>query len=251
MPDQADDPVADDAPGHPRVGEADVAAGLAAVRAGGARAAVDGGRDPATVRLVAVSKTVPAEHILPALEAGHRLFGENYVQESVAKWPALRERFPDVELHLVGPLQSNTAREAVARFDVIHALDRLSLAAALAKEIARTGRAPKLLIQVNTGAEPQKGGVSPDQLATLLAECRDTHGLAIRRGPALGAFRPAGAARPRARPPDPLDGDERRLPGGDPGRGDARPGGDGDLRGADAAGLSLTRSAGASPGPTA
>ena len=180
MPDQATDPARHDAPGHgKKVGEADVAAGLAEVRAGVAQAARDSGRDPAEVHLVAVSKTVPAEHILPALEAGQRVFGENYVQESVAKWPALRERFPDVELHLVGPLQSNKAREAVALFDVIHALDRLSLAAALAKAIARAGRAPKLLIQVNTGEEPQKGGVRPDQLATLLAECRDTHGLAI------------------------------------------------------------------------
>lgn len=180
MPDQAIDVVQADAPSHKKkVGEADVAAGLAAVQAGIAQAAADSGRDPATVQLVAVSKTVPAEHILPALEAGQRVFGENYVQESVAKWPALRARFPDVELHLVGPLQSNKAREAVALFDVIHGLDRLSLAAALAKEIARSGRAPKLLIQVNTGEEPQKGGVAPDQLATLLAECRDTHGLAI------------------------------------------------------------------------
>lgn len=161
------------------VGEADVAAGLAQVRAGIAQAAADSGRDPATVHLVAVSKTVPAEHVLPALEAGQRVFGENYVQESVAKWPALRERFPDVELHLVGPLQSNKVREAVALFDVIHAVDRLTLAAALSKEIARSGRAPRLLIQVNTGEEPQKGGVAPDQLATLLAECRGTHGLAI------------------------------------------------------------------------
>ena len=161
------------------VGEADVAAGLAEVRAGIAQAAGDSGRDPATVHLVAVSKTVPAAGILPALEAGQRLFGENYVQEARAKWPELRARFPDAELHLVGPLQSNKAREAVELFDVIHALDRLSLAAALAKEIARTGRTPRLLIQVNTGAEPQKGGVLPEQADALLAECRDTHGLAI------------------------------------------------------------------------
>jgi len=163
----------------PPVGEADVAAGLAEVRAAVAQAAEDSDRDPAEVQLVAVSKTVPAEGIVPALEAGQRVFGENYVQESAAKWPDLRSRYPDVDLHLVGPLQSNKAREAVALFDVIHSLDRLSLAAALAKEIQRAGRAPKLLIQVNTGAEPQKGGVLPDQLAALLAACRDTHGLAI------------------------------------------------------------------------
>jgi PLP dependent protein len=161
------------------VGQADVAAGLAEVRAAIARAAEDSDRDPAEVQLVAVSKTVPAEGILPALKAGQRVFGENYVQESMAKWPDLRARYPDVELHLVGPLQSNKAREAVALFDVIHSLDRLSLAAALAKEIDRSGRTPKLLIQVNTGAEPQKGGVLPDQLETLLSECRETHGLAI------------------------------------------------------------------------
>ncbi len=174
---------ATDGMGHgtakPPVGQADVAAGLAEVRAAIARAAEDSERDPSEVQLVAVSKTGPAGGILPALEAGQRVFGENYVQESTAKWPDLRARYPDVELHLVGPLQSNKAREAVALFDVIHALDRPSLAAALAKEIARSGRTPKLLIQVNTGAEPQKGGVLPDQLATLLAECRDTHGLAI------------------------------------------------------------------------
>ncbi|GJE25478.1 YggS family pyridoxal phosphate-dependent enzyme [Methylobacterium organophilum] len=163
----------------PPVGEADVAAGLADVREGLRRAAEDSERDPAEIRLIAISKTVPAEAILPALEAGQRIFGENYVQESKAKWPGLRERFPDVELHLVGPLQSNKAREAVELFDVIHSLDRLSLAGALAKEIERVGRRPKLLIQVNTGEEPQKGGVSPGQLATLLAECRDTHGLVI------------------------------------------------------------------------
>lgn len=161
------------------VGEADVAAGLAEVRGNIARAAHDFERDPADIHLIAVSKTVPAEHILPALEGGQRLFGENYVQESRAKWPALKERFCDVELHLVGPLQSNKAREAVELFDCIHSLDRLSLAAALAKEIARAGRAPKLLIQVNTGEEKQKGGVAPDAVETLLTECRDTHGLAI------------------------------------------------------------------------
>ena len=164
---------------RPPVGQADVAAGLAEVRAGIARAVADSERDPSGVHLVAISKTVPPEGILPALAAGQRVFGENYVQEARAKWPALRERFPDVELHLVGPLQSNKAREAVELFDVIHTLDRLSLAAALGKEIARTGRRPRLLIQVNTGEEPQKGGVPPGQVDTLLVEARDTHGLAI------------------------------------------------------------------------
>jgi pyridoxal phosphate enzyme (YggS family) len=177
LPEATPETSSDAAPPAPRA--ADVVAGLAAVRHQIAQAAEDAERDPASVALVAVSKTIPAAGILPALEAGQRLFGENYVQESKAKWPALRERYPDVELHLVGPLQSNKAREAVELFDVIHGLDRLSLAAALAKEIARAGRAPKLLIQVNTGDEPQKGGVSPVELDSLLSACRETHGLAI------------------------------------------------------------------------
>ncbi|NEU10747.1 YggS family pyridoxal phosphate-dependent enzyme [Methylobacterium sp. BTF04] len=162
---------------HPSA--AAVLGGLDTVRSKIRQAAEDAERDPTSVRLVAVSKLIAAEGIVPALEAGHRVFGENYVQESKAKWPALRERFPDVELHLVGPLQSNKAREAVELFDVIHGLDRLSLAAALAKEIERSGRQPKLLVQVNTGDEPQKGGVSLSQVDVLLAACRDTHGLAI------------------------------------------------------------------------
>jgi PLP dependent protein len=157
----------------------DPAAALAEVRDGIRRAAEDAERDPASVSLIAVSKTVPAEGIQPAIRAGQRLFGENSVQETRAKWPALREHHPDIELHLIGPLQSNKARDAVELFDVIHTLDRLSLAAALAKEIARAGRTPKLLIQVNTGDEPQKGGVSPAQFDTLYLEARDTHGLAI------------------------------------------------------------------------
>lgn len=170
----------------PPVGEAatgDGAAGLAETRAGIARAARDVGRDPSEVNLIAVSKTVPADGILPALEAGQRLFGENYVQEAKAKWSGLRERFPDVELHCIGPLQSNKAREAVQLFDVIHSLDRPSLARELAREIAREtdrgGRAPKLLVQVNTGDESQKAGVAPDEVGALLAACRDAHGLSI------------------------------------------------------------------------
>src|SRR3954466_9483099 len=118
----------------------DTATHLAEVRAAIARAAHDVGRNPDSVRLLALSQAPPAEGIEPALEAGQRMFGENYVQESAAKWPALRERYPDVELHLIGPLQSNKAREAVHLFDVIHTLDRPSLAAALAKEIQREGR---------------------------------------------------------------------------------------------------------------
>ena len=158
---------------------AGVAEGLASVRGAVARACRDHARDPDAVALIAVSKTVPAEGIGPALEAGQRLFGENYVQESAGKWPALREAYPGVELHLVGPLQSNKAREAVRLFDVIHTLDRPSLAAALAKEIAREGRAPRLLVQVNTGEEPQKGGVAPGEADAFIESCRTRHGLAI------------------------------------------------------------------------
>ena len=129
--------------------------------------------------LVAVSKTFPAEAIEPALVAGQRVFGENYVQEAKEKWPALRERHPGVELHMIGPLQSNKARDAVQLFDVIESLDRTSLAKELAKEMARLGRRPALLVQVNTGAEPQKGGVLPEKVDAFLAECRDQHGLTI------------------------------------------------------------------------
>jgi pyridoxal phosphate enzyme (YggS family) len=144
-----------------------------------ARAAQDVERDPGSVQLIAVSKTVPADGIEPALAAGQRLFGENYVQESAAKWPALRERFADTELHLIGPLQSNKARDAVRLFDVIQTLDRPSLAAALAKEIQAQGRAPRLLVQVNTGEEAQKGGVIPGEVDTFLAACRDSYCLTI------------------------------------------------------------------------
>ena len=119
-------------------------------------------RDPASVTLVAISKTFGAEAIEPVIAAGQRVFGENRVQEAKAKWPALKERHPGIELHLVGPLQSNKAKEAVALFDAIHSVDRPSLAEALAKEIARQGRRPTLFVEVNTGAEPQKAGVLPE-----------------------------------------------------------------------------------------
>ncbi|HEX7930542.1 MAG TPA: alanine racemase, partial [Sphingomicrobium sp.] len=117
---------------------------LEAIRASVARAARDFGRKPQSVTLIAVSKTKPAEQIAEVLEAGQRVFGENYVQEAKAKWPALKARFPDAELHMIGPLQSNKAREAVELFDAIHSLDRESLAKELAREIARAGRAPRL-----------------------------------------------------------------------------------------------------------
>ncbi len=148
-------------------------------RAAIARAARDVERDPDSVALIAVSKTMPADVILPVLEAGQRVFGENYVQEAKAKWPALKERFPDAQVHMIGPLQSNKAREAVELFDAIHSLDRESLAKELAREIARSGRAPTLYVQVNTGDEPQKGGVSPAEIDGFLESCRVHHGLLI------------------------------------------------------------------------
>ncbi|MCB8819195.1 YggS family pyridoxal phosphate-dependent enzyme [Microvirga rosea] len=152
---------------------------LKEVRANIARAAADYGRDPSSVTLVAVSKTFPAEDIAPVLAAGQRIFGENYVQEAKAKWPALREAYPDAELHLIGPLQSNKAKEAVQLFDVIHTVDRPSLAEALAKEIAKQGRTPRLLVQVNTGEEPQKGGVAPAEVDAFIEACRTKYGLTI------------------------------------------------------------------------
>ena len=152
---------------------------FAAVRAEIARACRDAGRDPASVTLIAVAKTFGADAIEPVIAAGQRVFGENRVQEAKAKWPALRARHGDLELHLVGSLQSNKAREAVALFDAIHSVDRASLAAALAKEIAAQARRPLLFVEINTGAEPQKAGVQPQDADAFLAACRDRYGLAI------------------------------------------------------------------------
>ena len=151
---------------------------LAEVRGRIELACQDAGRATGDVQLIAVSKTFEAEHIAPVIAAGQRLFGENRVQEAKGKWPTLREGRPDIELHLIGPLQSNKVREALALFDVIQTLDRESLAKELAKEIARGvaegGRpAPRLLVQVNTGEEPQKAGVTPAELPELLRLCRD------------------------------------------------------------------------------
>jgi PLP dependent protein len=143
------------------------------------RAAEAYGRDPASVKLVAATKTFSAESILPVLCQGHRRFGENRVQEAMHKWPALRERFPDIELHLIGALQSNKAREAVALFDCIETLDRPKLAAALAAEVQRLGKAPKLLIQVNTGMESQKAGVAPADAAKFAEQCQREFGLTV------------------------------------------------------------------------
>lgn len=151
----------------------DVAANLAAVLAEIAEAARAAGRAPADVTLVAVSKTHDAPRILPALEAGHRVFGENRVQEAAGKFPALKRAHADLELHLIGPLQTNKVREAVALFDVIQTVDRDRLVRELAKEMTRAGRRPKLFVQVNIGNEPQKAGVAPAELPALLALCRE------------------------------------------------------------------------------
>jgi PLP dependent protein len=160
-------------PGAPARPERDVIAGaLARVRGAIAAAAKQAGR-AAPVTLIAVSKTVGPPALEAALEAGHRTFGENRVQEAKAKWPVLRERYPDIELHLIGPLQSNKVKEAVALFDFIHTVDRPRLSAALSVEIARQGRHPRLLIEVNTGAEPQKAGVLPEDAEAFIALCRE------------------------------------------------------------------------------
>lgn len=145
---------------------------LAEVTTGIARAAAIAARDPRTIELVAVSKTHPAEAIVPLLAAGHRSFGENRVQEAAAKWPALRAVYPDIRLHLIGRLQSNKAREAVALFDVIHSVDRPSLVTALVAAMTAHDKYPDCYIQVNIGDEPQKGGVALAGLDALVAEAR-------------------------------------------------------------------------------
>jgi pyridoxal phosphate enzyme (YggS family) len=153
--------------------------GISAVREAIAAACRDAGRDPAGVTLVAVSKTFGAEAIEPVIAAGQRVFGENRVQEAKAKWPPLQARHAGLELHLVGSLQSNKAKEAVALFDAIHSVDRPSLAEALAKEIARQSKRPLLFAEINTGAEPQKAGVVPQEADGFLAACRDRYGLVV------------------------------------------------------------------------
>jgi pyridoxal phosphate enzyme (YggS family) len=155
------------------------AAAVAAVRREIADACLVARRRPEDVTLVAVSKTFGVEAIAPVIAAGQRVFGENRVQEALAKWPELRERHPGLELHLIGPLQSNKAREAVGLFDAIHSIDRPSVCAAVAKEIGKQGRSPLLFVEVNTGAEPQKAGVLPQDADGFIAACRDSFGLAI------------------------------------------------------------------------
>src|SRR5215207_7115371 len=152
---------------------------LAAVRQQIEQACEVARRDPGSVKLVAISKTFDAAAIEPVIAAGQPLFGENRVQEAKAKWPELTARHSGIELHLVGPLQSNKAREAVALFDAIHSVDRPSLCEALAKEIARQGRRTLLFVEINTGAEPQKAGILPEHADDFLRRCRETYGLTI------------------------------------------------------------------------
>jgi pyridoxal phosphate enzyme (YggS family) len=156
-----------------------ISGSLARVQAEITAACREAGREASSVTLIAVSKTFPAEAIEPVIAAGQRVFGENRVQEAKAKWPPLRGAHSGIELHLIGPLQSNKAREAVGLFDAIHAVDRPSIAEALAKEIARQGRHPTLFVEVNTGEEPQKAGVLPQDADAFIAACREKHGLTI------------------------------------------------------------------------
>lgn len=169
----------------------DVTANLAAVRAQIICAAQAAGRDPQSVSLIAVSKFHSAAAITVALAAGQKDFGENRVQEASAKWPALRAQYPETRLHLIGPLQSNKVREAVALFDAIHTLDREKLARRLAEEISASGKSPALFIQVNTGLEPQKSGVTPQEADGFIARCRETFGLRLS---GLMCIPPAGQA---------------------------------------------------------
>jgi len=158
----------------------DVAANLAEVKARMDAAAKAAGRAPQDVSLVAVSKTHPAERVRVVLAAGQRVFGENRVQEGLAKFPALKDEYPDLRLHLIGPLQTNKVKEAIALFDAIESVDRPKLAAALAEQMAKSGRRPDCYIQVNTGAEPQKAGILPAEADAFIRACRESHGLPIK-----------------------------------------------------------------------
>jgi pyridoxal phosphate enzyme (YggS family) len=153
--------------------------GYKAVTAAIAEAETEAGREPGAVSLVAVSKTFDADAIRPVLAAGHRLFGENRVQEAESKWPALRDEFPDTRLHLIGPLQSNKTKPAVALFDAIESVDRPKIARAIAKEAEKAGRAPEIFLQINTGEEPQKAGVLPGDADAFVAEVREDLGLPV------------------------------------------------------------------------
>ena len=153
--------------------------GLSVVEQEIAHACREARRDRASVTLIAVSKTFDANAITPVIEAGQRVFGENRVQEAKAKWPGLMSAYPGIALHLIGPLQSNKAKEAVALFDAIHSVDRPSICEALAKEIKSQKRTPQLFVQLNTGEEPQKAGVAPDDADAFIASCREKYGLPI------------------------------------------------------------------------
>jgi PLP dependent protein len=153
--------------------------GLAAVEQDIVQACKEARRERASVSLIAVSKTFNADAITPVIEAGQRAFGENRVQEAKAKWPGLVTAYPGIALHLIGPLQSNKAKEAVALFDAIHSVDRPSICQALAKEIDSQKRRPQLFVQLNTGEEPQKAGVAPGDADAFIAACRETYGLEI------------------------------------------------------------------------
>ncbi len=157
----------------------DVAANLRAVRARILEACRAAGRDPAEITLIAVSKAQPPARIEAALTAGQRVFGENYVQEAAARWPELRARFPGIELHMIGALQTNKAREAVRLFDVVQTVDRPKLAAALAREMERQDRRLPVFVEVNTGGEPQKAGVAPEAADAFIASCRREYGLEV------------------------------------------------------------------------
>ena len=160
--------------------EPDVAARLAEVLAGMAAAARESGREPQEITLVAVGKGHDTARIRPALESGHRVFGENRVQEAADKWPDLRAEFPGTALHLIGPLQTNKVHQALALFDVIETVDRPKLARKLAREMDTTGHRPEFFIQVNTGAEPQKAGVLPHEADAFIAECRTEFDLPVK-----------------------------------------------------------------------
>ena len=165
---------------HPAYLDVETAhAGLSLVRRRIADAAAEAGRALADITLVAVSKTFDAAAIEPVIDAGQRVFGENRVQESKAKWPELRARHSGIKLHLIGPLQSNKAQEAVALFDCIQSLDREKLARVLAEEIQRQGRAPELFVEINTGGEEQKAGIAPRDADRFIASCRTAYGLTI------------------------------------------------------------------------
>jgi pyridoxal phosphate enzyme (YggS family) len=153
--------------------------GLASVEEAVARACKEARRDRASVTLVAVSKTFDASGIEPVIKAGQSIFGENRVQEAKAKWPGLISSYPGLSVHLIGPLQSNKAKEAVALFDAIHSVDRPSLCEALAKEFRSQTRRPQLFVQLNTGEEPQKAGVAPADADSFIANCREKYGLDI------------------------------------------------------------------------